>query len=94
MHLEAKVRGLVAVSASIGADCKPCLQSSIALALHVGASEDEIRAAIAIGRTVRRCAAGMQELANGSDSVGSSLQTALAAGCAARRTTEPEGTRQ
>jgi AhpD family alkylhydroperoxidase len=56
MQLDEMVQCLVAIGASIGADCKPCLQSCIALARQCGADEQDIEAAKAVGRKVKGCA--------------------------------------
>ncbi len=56
MQLDEMVQYLIAIGASIGADCKPCLQSCIALARQCGADEQDIEAAMAVGRKVKECA--------------------------------------
>jgi AhpD family alkylhydroperoxidase len=56
MEIDEMVQYLVAIGASIGADCKPCLQSCIALARQCGADEQDIEAAMAVGRKVKGCA--------------------------------------
>ena len=63
MELDKRTLKLIAVGASIGANCKPCLQTNIALALESGADEQEIEAAITVGKMVRKCAATMDKLA-------------------------------
>lgn len=63
MEPDERILNLIAVGASIGANCNPCLQSNIALALESGADEQEIEAAIAVGRSVRRCATKVEKLA-------------------------------
>ena len=62
MELDERILKLIAVGASIGANCKPCLQSNIALALESGVGEQEIEAAIAVGKTVRQCATKVDKL--------------------------------
>jgi AhpD family alkylhydroperoxidase len=57
MRLDAKVLSLIAVGASAGADCGPCLQTNRLRALENGAAESEIQEAIVVGRTVRLGAA-------------------------------------
>ena len=56
MQLDEKVQYLIAIGASIGADCEPCLRSCAASARQCGADEQEIEAATAIARRVRQCA--------------------------------------
>jgi AhpD family alkylhydroperoxidase len=63
MELDERILNLIAVGASIGANCRPCLQSNIALALDTGADEQEIKTAIAVGKTVRQCVTEMDKLA-------------------------------
>ena len=63
MELDKRTLKLIGVGASIGANCMSCLQTNIALALESGADEQEIEAAIAVGKTVRQCAAKIDKLA-------------------------------
>ena len=64
MQLDEMVQYLIAVGASIGADCEPCLQSCIALARQCGADEQDIEAATAVGRMVKQCAAKAEKCAD------------------------------
>jgi AhpD family alkylhydroperoxidase len=50
MKLDKKTLRLISVGASIGANCRACLETSIALALESGANEQEIEQAIAAGK--------------------------------------------
>ena len=59
MKLDEMIQGLIGVGASIAADCRPCLESCLAIARHCGADEQDIEAAEAIGRRVRDCAQKM-----------------------------------
>ena len=61
MELNEKVRALVAVGASITANCQPCLQSHVEKALGAGASPCEVKAAIEMGNRVRKGAAAKME---------------------------------
>ncbi len=54
MELNEKIRELVAVGASITANCQPCLQLHVEKALGAGASACEVKAAIEIGNRVRK----------------------------------------
>jgi AhpD family alkylhydroperoxidase len=63
MKLDKKTLHLITVGASIGANCKACLETSIALALESGADEQEIEQAIAAGKKIRQCATKMDRLA-------------------------------
>ncbi len=63
MQLDEMMKWLIGVGASMGADCKPCLQTCIAMARQFGADEQDIDTATAIGRTVRQCAAKAEKWA-------------------------------
>jgi AhpD family alkylhydroperoxidase len=66
MGLADQTKALIAVGASIGANCQPCLQSTMALARQCGAGEEQIAEAIRVGQKVRRGAAlKMDEFALG-----------------------------
>lgn len=56
MQVDEMVQCLIGIGASIGADCKPCLEACIAMARMCGADEQDIEAARAVGEKVRRCA--------------------------------------
>jgi len=61
--LSDKTRSLIAVGASISANCQPCLKNHVAKALENGAAKEEIVEAIEVGKAVRTGAAGsMDEL--------------------------------
>ena len=62
MKLDERTIRLISVGASIGANCRTCLETSIALALKSGAAEGEIEQAIAAGKEVRKCATKMDRL--------------------------------
>lgn len=57
MIFDGKLTELIAIGASIGANCQPCLDYHVNKAKDHGASEQEISAAINIGKTVRKGAA-------------------------------------
>ncbi len=57
MNLDDRLRGLIAVGASITANCQPCLKVNAARALENGADAQEIAEAVEIGKLVRRGAA-------------------------------------
>ena len=59
--LDEKTRSLVAVGASITANCQPCLDYHATQARAHGAHEQEISVAIEIGQQVRRGAAGKMD---------------------------------
>jgi AhpD family alkylhydroperoxidase len=53
MKLDDRIKALIAVGASITANCQPCLKSTTAMALESGANEQEIAEAIEVGKRVR-----------------------------------------
>ena len=57
MKLDVRIQELVAVGASVTANCQPCLQYHSAKALENGAGADEVADAIEVGKTVRKGAA-------------------------------------
>lgn len=61
MKSDVRTLRLIAVGASIAANCQPCLQTNIAKALSDGASQAEIAESIQIGRMVRRGAASKMD---------------------------------
>lgn len=66
MALDNRLRALIAVGASIGANCQPCLARTVEMATEHGADGPQIAEAVQIGRRVRRGAATkMDEFAGG-----------------------------
>lgn len=61
MELTNRINALVAVGASVTANCQPCLYSATQLALESGADKQEIAAAIEVGRKVRAGAASRMD---------------------------------
>jgi AhpD family alkylhydroperoxidase len=57
MKLDNRILRLIAVGASISANCQPCLQINASKAREEGIDEQEIAEAIDIGRRVRQGAA-------------------------------------
>ncbi|MEW6599332.1 MAG: carboxymuconolactone decarboxylase family protein [Nitrospirota bacterium] len=54
MKLEERIRELIAVGASVTANCQPCLKYHISKALESGAEEHEITEAVRVARMVRK----------------------------------------
>ncbi|MCE1246768.1 MAG: carboxymuconolactone decarboxylase family protein [Firmicutes bacterium] len=52
--LNEKLRELIAIGASIGAHCQPCLTFHVEKARELGVSEDEINAAVDVGYMVQK----------------------------------------
>ena len=61
MKLDDRTRALIAVGASITANCQPCLQSSTAMARESGADPQEVADTIEVGKMVRRGAASKMD---------------------------------
>jgi AhpD family alkylhydroperoxidase len=57
MKLDDRTIRLIAVGASISANCQPCLEASVSKALENGANEQEIAEAIEVGKMARKGAA-------------------------------------
>jgi AhpD family alkylhydroperoxidase len=57
MGLDSKIKSLIAVGASITANCQPCIKHHVGKALENGAEEKEILEAIEVGKSVRMGAA-------------------------------------
>lgn len=55
--MEIRLKELIAVGASVTANCQPCLQYHVSKALQSGATNEEISQAIEIGKEVRKGAA-------------------------------------
>jgi len=61
MKLDERTLRLIAIGASIAANCQPCLQTNVTQALTGGADEPEIAEAIRVGRMVRQGAASIMD---------------------------------
>jgi AhpD family alkylhydroperoxidase len=59
--MDEKTKLLIAVGASITANCQPCLKTAVSQAKAVGIEDREVHEAIAIGRIVRRGATGKMD---------------------------------
>lgn len=59
--MENKIKMLIAVGASVTANCQPCLKTAVSQAQGIGVEEKEILEAIAIGRIVRKGAIGKMD---------------------------------
>jgi AhpD family alkylhydroperoxidase len=54
MKLDYRIQRLIAVGASITANCQPCLQTNVTEALKEGVDKQEIAEAIEVGKRVRQ----------------------------------------
>jgi AhpD family alkylhydroperoxidase len=61
MEIENRIKALVAVGASVTANCHSCLQSAAQMALENGVEAQEIAAAIEVGKKVRARAASWMD---------------------------------
>ncbi len=59
--MEEKTKLLVAVGASVTANCQPCLKTAVTEAQAAGVERKDILEAIAIGRVVRKGAFGKMD---------------------------------
>lgn len=57
MKLDNQILALIAVGASVTANCQPCLEHNAATATKCGANAEQIAEAVRIGRLVREGAA-------------------------------------
>ena len=55
--MDKKIQELIAVGASVTANCVPCFKFHFAKARKEGATDDDIREAVRVGRMVRKGAA-------------------------------------
>jgi AhpD family alkylhydroperoxidase len=82
MTLDNKTLALIAVGASIAANCQPCLESNISTALRCGAGKEQIADAIGVGMRVRRGAASkMDRFVSNLEGSTASSTTLLDEGC-------------
>jgi AhpD family alkylhydroperoxidase len=66
MKLDNRITELIAIGASVTANCQPCLQYHVSKAMENGAEEDEIREAVSVAKMVRKGAmAEMDKFASG-----------------------------
>ncbi len=61
MAMDEKIRELIAVGASITANCQPCLKYHTDKALESGARPQDVAEAIEVGKRVRKGAAGKMD---------------------------------
>ena len=55
--MDKEIQELIAIGASVTASCVPCFKFHFAKAREEGASDDDIREAVRVGRMVRKGAA-------------------------------------
>lgn len=55
--MDEKLKEMIAIGASVTANCIPCIQYHFAKAREVGVTDAEIKAAVQVGKMVRKGAA-------------------------------------
>ena len=78
--MDNKTKELIAIGASITANCQPCFTYHAGKAREYGATDDEIADAVAMGKAVRTGAAGKMDQFLGS-AVGNADPGEGASGC-------------
>ena len=82
MKLDHHTLALIAVGASIAANCQPCLEHNVDTALKCEADGQEIADAIEVGKRVRQgAAAKMDSFAIGLNHAAASTAVAMGHGC-------------
>jgi len=61
MPLDERIKELIAVGASVTANCHPCVKYHVAKAKETGATEQEVTEAIGVGKMVRKGAAAKMD---------------------------------
>jgi AhpD family alkylhydroperoxidase len=82
--LDRRTARLIAVGASVAANCQPCLRTTAAKAAQEGIKDEDIAEAVGIGKLVRHCAAShIDEIAASLSFAGaaSSFRSTAAGGC-------------
>jgi len=80
--MDNRIKELIAVGASVTANCQPCLQYHVRKALDSGADEQEIAEAVEVGKMVRKGAASkMDKFVLSLDFAGLSTASATDEGC-------------
>ena len=82
MKLGNKTKELIAIGASVTANCQPCLEYHVGRALEYGADELEVQEAVEVGKAVRKgSAAKMDKFASTMNKTASAGAVAPAEGC-------------
>lgn len=80
--MDNRIKELIAIGASVTANCQPCLQYHVSKALESGANELEITEAVEVGKMVRKGAASkMDKFASSLSHAVPSTATASDEGC-------------
>ncbi len=82
MKLDNRTKELIAVGASLAANCQPCLQFHVTKARESGADDAEIAVAIGVAKAVRKgAAAKMDDFAAGLGAEAATANSGAGQGC-------------
>ena len=82
MKIDARTKELIAVGASVTANCQPCLQYHVSKARESGADDEELAVAIGVAKAVRKGAsAKMDDFAAGLASESTTAERGAGQGC-------------
>ncbi len=82
MKLDIRTKELIAVGASVTANCQPCLQFHVTKARESGAGDEEIATTIAVAKTVRKGAsAKMDDFAATLEAAEEAVESGAGSGC-------------
>ena len=82
MKLDTRIKELIAVGASVTANCQPCLQYHVSKARESGADDEEIAVAIAVAKAVRKGAtAKMDDFSAGLGAAPETAECGAGQGC-------------
>ncbi len=82
MKLDSRIKELIAVGASVTANCRPCLQFHVTRARESGAEDEEITMAIAVAQAVRTgAAAKMDDVAAKLGAAEETVEPGAGSGC-------------
>jgi AhpD family alkylhydroperoxidase len=80
--MDEKLKEMIAIGASVTANCIPCIQYHFAKAREIGITEAEIKAAVQVGKMVRKGAAHKWDEEIGALLAASSKEQNSGCGCA------------
>ena len=90
MNLDSKTQAVIAVGCATAANCTGCLEKTVSIAKELGVGEEEIGAAIEVGRRVRAGAADkLDQFAATVNSTSAEPSQAENGGCALHRIFKP-----
>ncbi len=82
MKIDTRIKELIAVGASVTANCQPCLQYHVSKARESGAEDEEIAIAVAVAKAVRKgAAAKMDDFAAGLGAAAETAECGAGQGC-------------